>query len=223
MIRRILGLMTLACATPLSAQSVTLVPVEDEQQEIRYDAGSPTILQRGNSVDVAIMPLDRLSGGGFQFKVLVSNRKSPPAHFGVENISLQRGDRLVQSVTFREMRERAKDDALLAQIGLGILTGGLSAAQGNTILTGRRGGGPSFGQVATISAGVGGIIAVQMNMHQKIARLRANYIQTTTVDRGSDFGGLVVMHRARARRGETVHLNIDFAGEEFAFSFVVDR
>lgn len=207
------------------ARHVEITPLPREGQEVRYESGIPTVsTSPTGDAQVFVLPMDKLKDGGLQFKVIVYNKRTSSDHFGVEDVSLLYGDgRAAEPLTLRELRRRAKANALFKQIIIGVASAALSGTQGDTILSSRPGRGPNVGQVATLAVGLGGIGLIQHRLHRQLTKLNDEILQTTTIDRGNFYGGRVVMERVGLSREETVSLVVNFGEQDYVFDFLVKR
>ena len=221
----IFALLLLVLPASALARHVEITPLPREGQEVRYESGVPTVsTSASGDAQVFVLPMDKMKDGGLQFKVIVYNKRAASDHFGVEDVSLLYGEgRAAEPLTLRELRRRAKTDALFKQIIVGVAAAALSGSQGDTILSSRRGRGPTAGQVATLAIGLGGIGLIQHKLHRQLTRLDDEILQTTTIDRGNFYGGKVVMERVGLGREDTVSLVVNFGGQDYVFDFLVKR
>jgi hypothetical protein len=134
-----------------------------------------------------------------------------------------------------QLVKKAKNRAMWTQIGLAMVAGAAAAAQNNNTYVDTYGPhgsyhtvirqpGLSYGQLATIAAGGGGIALTQVALEKKLAELDDEIVQTTTVDPQNSYGGRIVLQKIeKAKLGDTVTLDVDVGGEHHRFSFTLAK
>lgn len=239
MIRYILAAiaaLTLAVPVAAVAKPLKIEPVAREGQSVRYDRGIATIEDDMTNGAVRVVPIPSLYKGSLQFTVVAFNKSTTAVNFGVENVTLRRGEERFVCFTKDELEKRAKNRAMWSQIGMAALAGLAAAAQDNTTrittMTPRGGiytttiqnPGLSAGQTATIAAGAGGIALSQYRLQQTLDELNDEVLQTTTIDPEDAYGGRAVITKLKkSKYPEKITVAVDFAGELHEFDFVVTK
>jgi hypothetical protein len=227
----------LASATPAYAE-LEIKPVADTTQVVRFTQGVPEIEEDlpEQKAAVRVVPLPGLDHGSLTFKVAVYNKSQQPINVGVENMSFTYGTERLAVFTKDEVESKTKKRAMWSQIGYAMLAGAAAAAQNNktTITTYAPRGrvyhtvidrpGLSDGQVAAVAAGGGAIALSQIGLNKTLEALNDEYVQTTTLDPDSGYGGRIICSKLKnAKVGELVALAVEVNGERHLFKFRVER
>ncbi|MBI0476892.1 hypothetical protein D9601_16185 [Sphingomonas sp. MA1305] len=227
----------LVVATPAYAK-LEIKPVAGPAQIVRFNQGVPEIEEDlpDQQAAVRIVPLPGLDHGSLTFKVAVYNKSRQAMNVGVENIAFSYGANRLPVFTKAQVESKAKKRAMWSQIGYAMLAGAAAAAQNNntTVTTYAPSGriyrtvierpGLSDGQVAAVAAGGGAIALSQVGLNKTLEMLNDEYIQTTTLDPDSGYGGRIICSKLKnAKIGELVALAVEVNGERHLFKFRVER
>jgi hypothetical protein len=218
-------------------------PIAAENQELRYERGTPTTYSEGERGAVQITPfgVDERDGR-LIFGVAAYNKAEAPSNFGLGNIRLATGggqpirtysnDDLV-----REAQGRAGAAAFaVALIGLAAM---VSAADGaETVTRGRawtrhgpvrlvqRTYDPGSAVFGTIVAGAATGMAlggIRRDLDSTIAGIDDEILDTTTIYPDDSYGGIVVGDRLRTPTPQEVTVSVNFNGEDHLFRYSVAR
>lgn len=228
---------SLVCATPAYAK-LEIKPVAEANQTVRFDRGIPEIEEDlpDQQAAVRVVPLPGLDHGSLTFKVAVYNKSKVPMNVGVENMTFSHGPERLAVYTKEEVESKTKKRAMWSQIGYAMLAGAAAAAQNNntTITTYAPSGriyrtvidrpGLSDGQVAAVAAGGGAIALSQVGLNKTLEMLNDEYVQTTTLDPESGYGGRIICSKVKkARIGQFITLGVEVNGERHLFKFRVEK
>ena len=228
-------------ATPLSA-----APKIDAQGLIlgnegaRYVKGVATLdleQQRG-AVQLRFLGWDHSNA---VFAIGFFNAGPSPANIGIENLHASAEGKPIRIYTADELTRQAKSRATWRKIGLAFL-GGLGAAaaasQRSTYhgtITSPYGGMYSYSgsypslygqlQADRISANTAANISlIQYQLDATISAIGDRVLQTTTVDPGTSFGGLMVVQKLDYGKAPIeFRLDVDWNGERYPFGYVLLR
>lgn len=224
-------------ATPAFAK-LEIKPAPEAAQVVRFDRGVPTIEEDlpDQQAAVRVVPLPGLDHGSLTFRVAVYNKSKSTMNVGVENMTFSYGNVLLPVFTKDQMESKTKKRAMWSQIGYAMLAGAAAAAQNNntTVTTYAPGGrvyrtvidrpGLSDGQLASVAAGGGAIALSQIGLNKTLEMLNDEYVQTTTLDPESGYGGRIVCSKLKAAKvGEMVILAVEVNGEKHLFKFRVEK
>lgn len=228
----------LACvATPAFAK-LEIKPAPEPTQIVRFDRGIPTIEEDlpEQKAAVRVVPLPGLDHGSLTFKIAVYNKSTAPMNVGVENVTFSYAGQSLPVFTKEQVEAKAKNRAMWSQIGYAMLAGAAAAAQNNntTVTTYAPSGrvyrtvierpGLSDGQLATVAAGGGAIALSQIGLNKTLESLNNEYLQTTTLDPESGYGGTVVCSKIKkVKVGEIIVLAVEVNGEKHLFKFRVEK
>lgn len=204
----------------------------------RYVKGVPTLdlQQQRGAVQIRFLGWDHSNA---VFAVAAFNASNEPANFGLENLHASADGKPLRIYTVDELTRQAKKRATWSKIGLAFL-GGLGAAAAasqrstyhGSIVTpyggmySYSGSYPSLaGQLqadrinATTTAG---IFAVQYQLDATINAIGDRVLQTTTIDPGTAFGGLIVVQKLDYGKAPLeFRLDADWNGERYPFGYVL--
>lgn len=219
----------------VAAAEPVLQPIQIGAETLRFDQGVPTLdLQRQQgSVQIRPLPLDH---GSPAFSVAVFNASPRSANFGIENLTVQAGDKPVSVFSVDQLVRKAKSRARWTQIGIAMLGGiaaGVAASQTDTyhgyIRTPRGSyvssySGPSaFGQLqaTALTAGAAhGIAAVQYNLDRTRDVLGDSIVQTTTLYPQQSYAGKIVLEKIPLdERPVRISIVVMWNGEQYPFAF----
>ena len=224
-------------ATPAFAK-LEIKPAPTSTQVVRFDRGVPTIEEDlpDQQAAVRVVPLPGLDHGSLTFRVAVYNKSKAPINVGVENMSFSYGTEMLPVFTKEQVESKTKKRAMWSQIGYAMLAGAAAAAQNNntTVTTYAPGGrvyrtvidrpGLSDGQIASVAAGGGAIALSQIGLNKTLEMLDDEYVQTTTLDPESGYGGRIICSKLKAAKvGEMVVLAVELNGEKHLFKFRVEK
>lgn len=224
-------------ATPALAK-LEIKPSPTSAQVVRFDRGVPTIEEdlADQQAAVRVVPLPGLDHGSLTFRVAVYNKSKSSINIGVENMSFSYGGDMLSVYTKKQMESKTKKRAMWSQIGYAMLAGAAAAAQNNntTVTTYAPGGriyrtvidrpGLSDGQLASVAAGGGAIALSQIGLNKTLEMLNDEYVQTTTLDPESGYGGRITCSKLKkAKVGEMVILTVEVNGEKHLFKFRVEK
>lgn len=224
-------------ATPAIAK-LEIKPAPDSTQIVRFDRGIPTLEEdiADQQAAVRVVPLPGLDHGSLTFKIAVYNKSQSPMNVGVENITLSYGAETFAIFTKEQVESKTKSRAMWSQLGYAMLAGAAAAAQNNdtTVTTYAPSGrvyrtviqrpGLSDGQIAAVAAGGGAIALSQIGLNRTLETLSNEYLQTTTLDPESGYGGTIVCAKLKnAKVGQFVALAVEVNGEKHVFRFRVEK
>jgi len=217
---------------------MTLYPERLGAETARFERGDATVSLKLPSGTVQIRPMP-VEKGRVAFSVAVFNDSRRSANFGPENISATVNGVPVAIPTHDQLAQQAQDKARAARIGTALVAGVLAGAASTASNHGtyyRRVGGPHHGYVQAIhwedntpgivgaaAAVAGGALVIKGiddKLDYTLQQLGGEALQTTTIDPGSTFGGLIVVPEA-ARGDRYAHIRIDvtFGGATYPFAF----
>ena len=228
-----------AIATPaMAAPALTLYPVHIGAETARFDRGAATLsLQTPTgTVEVRPMPVEK---GKLAFSVAVFNQSKVPAHFGTENIGATINAIPVAVPTRDQLADQARKKARGAKIGTVLATGVLAGAASTASSSGtyyhyvagpRHGYAQAIhwedntpgviGATASIAGGAMMVQSIDQKLDYTLDQLGTRILQTTTVDPGSSFGGLVIVPTGKGLAYPAeVGLQIAFGGKVYPFAF----
>lgn len=223
-------------ATPVSARSNLVVqPVQIGAETVRYYKGA-AMLDLIQSRGVIQVEPGELQRGSVVFNIAVYNDSDRPANFDTGNIRVSSGDKELRVFSRHELVKKAENRAFWSQMGVAALGGvaaGLTASQRDTyhsaIVTpygvshGYYSAPSVAGQIQSTAIMVGTglkIHRIQQRLDQVREELRHEVIQTTTVDPGESYGGMIVVEKIKASAlPQPVRLTINWNGEDYHFAF----
>ena len=223
-----------ACAT----QNYSMTPVTDASSSITYSQGAATVASDSKNGAVKVTPMGITGGGFVKFAVAAINHGATPTNLGVENVTVSDPTGVGLHVyTTAELTKIAHDKAVRAEVAIAIL-GGIAAAADSSAsynsTSGYVGSTPvyfrSYDPVAAnlaIDRDSANTSAAISNINQQLANITAGLhdsaLQTTTVNPGMGYGGLVwaaePKNLAEAKGPVTLTVVVNFAGEPHQFQF----
>lgn len=242
MISRLRPFTVLACGI-LAACSTeySVTPLAQDGQQIRYTQGRATAYSEKNAGALQVTPLGLNDGMRPSFQIAAFNKSHGPSNFGVENVSLELADGSADKVfTSSELQHEAKVNAEWAEAAT-ILAGGLAAgaAQANAYSTTSGSVSSSYGSAsfyartydptaaylgtASAAAATGyGLQRIESALDATLANYRNNILQTTTLDSGQSYGGVVVADKLSSSKfPENIVLRVKWNGDDYDFHFLV--
>jgi hypothetical protein len=229
----------LVSTSTLAATPMTVYPERIGAETARFDHGNATVHLEGAGGAVDVRPLPARNGR-LLFAVAVINKGDHPVNFGIENLSaaingipvvLPTHDQLVS-----DAQNRARNKKIGVAIFSGILAGVASTASfhqhyqqnvytrhgvyTNTISWHDDTPG-ILGATAAVGAGALVIHGIDRKLDYTLNAINNRVLETTTVDRGSSFGGVVVVPMKDKRPSSEVRLQVSFDGVLYPFAFRV--
>ena len=206
----------------------------------RYVKGVPTLdlQQQRGAIQLRFLGWDHSNA---VFAIGFFNGGQEPVNIGIENLHASADGKSIRIYSVDELTRQAKNRATWRKIGLAFL-GGLGAAAAasqrssysGTIISpyggmySYSGSYPSlYGQLQAnrISANTAtSMAAIQYQLDATISAIGDRILQTTTVDPGTTFGGLIVVQKLDY--GKTpleFRLEADWNGERYPFGYVLLR
>lgn len=242
MVRKFTSLVALiVMAVPSISQASTLAvdPLPGGNATVRYVRGTPTLQIDDANATVDVTPT-ALDHGRLTFAVAAFNKSTTPFNFGVESVQAANGANVLHVWTKDELVKQAKNRATWAMIGMavaaGLAAGATAATAGRESYSGSFYGGGHFyhysgtyyngteAALATGAVAAGGAYAIdriQTGLDQLTAGLNNQILQTTTVDPGAGYGGIVVLDKLKAKDAlaQSVSLNVRLNGHDYVFNF----
>ncbi|GBH32160.1 hypothetical protein MBESOW_P4343 [Sphingobium xenophagum] len=225
-----------------AAPAMTLYPQQIGAETARYQHGSATISLKSPTATVEIRPLP-VEDGRAAFSIAIFNHDGRPANLGMENITAVVNGIPTPVPTYAQLAEAAERKARQAKIGTalfaGVLAGVASTAsnQGSYYrhVRGPRGGFTQaihwqddtpgvIGATAAVAGGAMVIGGIDRKLDYTLDQLGTQILQTTTIDPGSSFGGMVILPIDRdAGHPADIRVNVAFDGRVYAFGFRLTR
>lgn len=231
------AIIALTLPTSASAQS-TLYPERIGAETARYYRGQPAVSLRQPTGTIEVRPV-RVEKGKAMFALAVFNEGAQAANFGIENILASVNAIPVGLPTYQQLVADAEDKARGARIGTIIAAGalaGIASTASNRGTYVRHVSGPRrsytrvihwrddtpaiLGATAAIAGGAMVMRGIDRKLDYTLDQLGAEILQTTTVDPGSSFGGLIVVPipKDRGFHGQ-IQLTVMFNGTAYPFAF----
>jgi len=204
----------------------------------RYVKGIPTLdlENRQGAAQIRFLGWDHSNA---VFAVAFFNGGPAPVNIGLENLHASAEGNPVRLFTVDELTRQAKNRAMWSQIGLALLGGFAAASAANRqdtyhgTITSPYGGMYSFSgsypslagqlQADRINANTAaGIVGIRYRLDATIEAIGDHILQTTTVDPGNTFGGLIVVEKLDY--GKTpidFRLDADWNGERYSFGYLL--
>lgn len=221
------------------ASSYTVAPVAHEGQTIRYLRGQPSVFHEQEIGAIQVTPLGLNEKGRAVFAVAAFNDGGEPVNFGVENIDFAAGGADVRIFTYDELEKMAQTDAAIAMV-IVALAGAATVAAANSGPTSTTTTYTPHGtyysettnyalQSLTTSVAVAqttnAMSDVANGLDATLVELGDSVLQTTTIDPGSSFGGLVITDRITIPDDGALPaaLTVEFNGETYAFDFSITK
>lgn len=233
------GMLVSAVVSPAFATSpLALYPEQIGQETARFYRGSAAVMLQTPSGTIEIRPMP-VEKGRVQLAIAVYNKSGRPANFGIENISASVNGIPVPVPTSEQLADQARQKARSAKIGAALLTGvvaGVASTASSHGTAYRHVGGPRggytqaihwhddtpgiIGATAAVAGGAMVIHGIDKKLDYTLDQLGGQILQTTTVDPGSTFGGLVVVPAGKdLAYPAQLRLQISFNGVAYPFAF----
>jgi len=229
----------LAVTTPaLATPSLTLYPEHIGAETARYYRGAAAVLLQTPSGSVEIRPVP-VEKGRIAFAIAVFNQSGRPANFGTENVYAMVDGVGVAVPTHDQLADDAERKARNAKIGTalfaGVLAGVASTASihhsyQQNVYTPHGSYSRSIswhddtpgilGATAAVAGGALVIHGIDKKLDYTLDQLNSQILETTTVDPGSTFGGLVVVpDQGKHAYPQEIALQIQWNGVTYPFAF----
>ncbi len=225
------------CAA-LAAVPLALYPEHIGAETARYDHGKPTVSLQvpGGRVEIRPLPVD---DGKVAFSIAVFNEGQRAVNFGPENIVATLDGVPIAIPTHDQLARQAQEKARAAKIGTALFAGvlaGVASTASSQGTTYRGVSGPHgtyvraihweddtpgvIGATAAVAGGAMVIKGIDRKMDYTLDQLGSQILQTTTVDPGSTFGGMIVLPGAAQAKGAgQLRLSVRFSGANYPFAF----
>ena len=220
------------------ADEPVFTPIVDVTQKVTFLRGTPTFtrdVENHGAVQVTPLPIDH---GSLSFLVVYYNGETTSTNFGVENIRATVGGENIQIFSERDMEHKAKSRAAWSAFGMAMLGAVAVAVQNNnsyaSTYVNTPHGGYSFhtfyhdnslsvGQAASIATTGAALYLNEDNLRKTIDNLGQNYLQTTTIDPNSGFGGKISIHKLNGKqKALPIVLTVTVNGVEYPITFVAN-
>lgn len=197
--------------TAIAATPLALYPVNVGTETARFDRGLATVNLELPSGAVEIRPL-ATARGEITLGVAVFNKSGRPANFGIENIRVRINGLPAYLPThdqlMAEAREKARDRKIAAALVTGVVAGAASTMPNSysyrqRVYTPRGSYSRTIrwedntpgiiGATAAVAGGAVVIHGIDRKLDYTLDRIDGSILQTTTVDPGNSFGGVVVV------------------------------
>ncbi|WP_343698972.1 hypothetical protein [Caulobacter sp.] len=230
-----------SCAAPaFAAGPLTLYPERIGAETARFTQGVATVRLTTPAGTVEVRPLSADKGQA-AFSLVVVNQGVSSANFGVENVSATLDGVPVAVPTRAQLADQAQRKAREAKIGAALFAGavaGLVSGASNEGAYYQHVRGPHGGYtrevrwedntpgvIGATTAVAGGALAIQGvddRLADRLDRLDGQILQTTTVDPGERFGGMIVVPIDRQSGYPVrIQLQVTFNGAVYPFAFLL--
>lgn len=233
--------------SPAVAAKLNAAPLTEAGVQMRYNRSVPTLQRDDELTTLTITPL-LLNRGRLSFAIAAFNKAPGAFNLGVENITAQLADGTqIRILTKDDLVRQAKNRAMWAAIAVGV-AGGLataaaasSAGQHNynsTLYTPHgtyrySGSYVNYTERALATGAAAGatgyaIGSIQNGLDNLVANLGETILQTTTVDQGTGYGGVIVFDKLRWKPAkgskarlsdQNVVLTVTANGRQYPFTF----
>lgn len=234
-------------ATPASAAKLTAAPVAADGVQMRFNRSVPTLQRDDELSTITVTPLT-LNRGRLSFAIAAFNKAPGAFNLGVESVTAQLADgTAIRILSKDDLVRQAKNRAMWAAIAVGVAGGLATAAVASSagrhtynsnlytphgvyrysgtyvnyteraLATGAAAGGTGYA-----------IHSIQSGLDNLVANLGQNILQTTTIDPGTGYGGVIVFDKLRwqAPKGtkakltdQNVTLTVTANGKQYPFTF----
>ncbi|WP_458836366.1 hypothetical protein [Rhizorhabdus wittichii] len=241
--RMSVGVAAMLGSTMASASApLTLYPVQVGHETARYYRGDATLnleMPTG-AVEIRLLPVQ---DGQVRLAVAVFNKSGQAANFGIENIQAQVNGMPVALPNRDQLADAAERRARQQKVGTaifaGVLAGVASTASNHhgyqqRVVT-RRGvysrtvswhdNTPGIvGATAAVVGGAAVIHGINSKLDYTLDRIDGEILETTTVDPGHSFGGVVIVPRqGEGRAPSDIRLQVNWNGSVYPFSVRLTR
>lgn len=230
--------------SPMANASVplTLYPIQIGYETARYSNGNGTLnleMPTG-AVEIRLLPVQN---GQVQLAVAVFNKSGQAANFGIENIRAQVNGMAVALPNRDQLADAAERRARERKIGTAIFAGVLAGVASTAsspysyqqrVLTPRgvysrtvswQDNTPGVvGAVAAAAGGAAVIRGIDSKLDYTLDRIDGEILETTTVDPGHSFGGVVVVPQyGDGREPSDIQLQVNWNGSVYRFKVRLTR
>lgn len=221
-----------------AAPPLALYPEHIGAETARYYRGSAAVMLKtaSGAVEIRPMPVEK---GRVALAIAVYNHSGRPANFGIENVTAVVDGLSVPVPTEAQLADEAQRKARGARIGTALFAGALAGVASTAHNSGtyyRHVGGPHggytqaihwqndtpgiVGATAAVAGGAMVIHGIDQKLDYTLDQLNSQILQTTTVDPGSSFGGLVVVPMAKQQSYPAeIRIQLVFNGVSYPFAF----
>ena len=237
------GAVALAAVLAGCATSYEFTPIAEAGQTVRYENGMATATAEGDQGSVRTSPLGFNDEKQVMFGVAVYNGTDHPLNMSYDKIRLWTGDGKQIALYDKSTLERqVRNRAMIAAVATAAAGAAAAySAQQNAYshsygsVTTPRGGlytfrastydaGAAAAGVAVASAATGaGLVAIHNKLGETLSGLNGRVLQTSTVDPGQSYGGVVVGDRLKGSYPQELVLRVSWAGGEQAFRYRVSQ
>lgn len=232
----------LTSAAPAYAGPPKASPVTENGTILRYNRGVPTLQRDDEFSTITVTPLNP-DHGRLAFAVAAFNKAPAAFNLGVESIqaSVTNGIPL-RILTKEDLVRKAQNRAMWASIGMAVATGlaagAAASSAGHHYYNGSFATPSGFYHYngsytntteqmlagsAVAAGGTYAIATIQSGLDSLVASLNQNVLQTTTVDQGAGYGGMVVIDKFNANspdhKPQRLTLNVTLNGHSYPFDF----
>lgn len=233
------GALTLTIpAMAVAATPIALYPVKVGAESARYDRGRATVNLELPDGAVEIRPVST-GKDEVSLAVAVFNKSGRPANFGLENIRVRINGTPAYLPTHDQLMANARDKARDRKIATALIAGvaaGAASTLSNSYSYHQRVYTPhgSYGRTirwednmpgivgatAAVAGGAVVIHGIDRKLDYTLDRIDGSILQTTTVDPGNSFGGVVVVPFDRKMPlPAEIRVEIDWNGTPYMFGF----
>jgi hypothetical protein len=244
----VFGAAVLFTSTSASAAKIMAYPAVQDGVEMRYNRSVPTLQRNDELTTITVTPL-QLNRGRLSFAIAAFNKAPGSFNLGVENVTAEFSDgSQTRILTKDDLVRQAKNRAMWAQVGMAFATGLAAAATASTAgqhnynstmytphgayrysgtyvnYTER-----ALATGAVTGGGVYAIASIQNGLDNLVANLGETVLQTTTVDQGSGYGGMIVLDKLRWKptnpkakskvTDQDLILTVSANGRQYKFNF----
>jgi hypothetical protein len=228
-----------AISTPLVATPpLVLYPERIGAETARFYRGSAAVMLKTPAVTVEIRPMP-VEKGRVTLAIAVFNQSRQPGNFGVENVTATVNGMPTAIPSAAQLADDAQRKARNAKIGAALFAGAIAGVASTAHNEGtyyRHVGGPHggytraihwedntpgvIGATAAVAGGALVIHGIDKKLDYTLDQLGSQILQTTTIDPGSSFGGMVVIPtEKRPAYPAEVRLQVSFNGHVYPFAF----
>lgn len=237
---------SILASSPASAAKLTASPLTEDGVQMRYNRSIPTLQRDDDLATITVTPL-ALNRGRLSFAIAAFNKAPGAINLGVENVTAQLSDGSpVPILTKDDLVRQAKNRAMWAAIAVGV-AGGLATYGAsyagthnyNSSLYTPHGVYRYSGTyvnhteralaMGAAAAGTGyALSSIQNGLDNLVADLGETVLQTTTVDPGTGYGGVIVVDKlrwkpAKGTKGkladQNLVLTVSANGHSYPFAF----
>lgn len=233
------GAMALTVPTAvIAATPPILYPVKVGAETARFDRGRATVnLERADGA-VEIRPVSTTKGE-IALEIAVFNKSGRPANFGIENVGVHVNGAAVWLPTHDQLMTNARNEARNRKIATALVAGavaGAASTMSNSYTYRQRVHTPHgsysrtirweddtpgiVGATAAVAGGAMVIRGIDRKLDYTLDRIDGSILQTTTIDPGNSFGGMIVVPFDRKTPlPAEVRVDVSWNGKLYPFGF----